>query len=382
MKKDKLKIYLIEFILLIALFIALVVSNKMTYRVSAIILTLFAIVIKWGLKKKEAKSLYKTQVFWLMAAFAIIYLLAFFLLGMIGGEFLTQPVQFSFNTLHRFIIPVAITIITSEIIRSTLISQDGTLRIRNFESDISKGLTFINMVLIDLMIYIRVYDLTNYDEFLAAIGFVFFASISCNLLYNYTSKRYGMFGIIIYRMITVLYTYIIPVTPNLHIYLQSFIRMIYPYFLYLALEKTFSKTDFVVSYSDRRKNFISITLMVIVMALITMLISCEFKYGILVIGSGSMTGTINMGDAVVYEQYTGQKIKNNQVIIFEQKGVRTVHRVVDIQEINGEIRYYTKGDANEKMDEGYITNKKIVGLTKFRVVAIGYPTLWFRQLFF
>ena len=51
MKKDKLKIYLIEFILLIALFIALVVSNKMTYRVSAIILTLFAIVIKWGLKK-------------------------------------------------------------------------------------------------------------------------------------------------------------------------------------------------------------------------------------------------------------------------------------------------------------------------------------------
>lgn len=381
MKKDKLKLYSTELLLLIALLIAIIVSNKMTYIISAIILSIFAIVIKLLLKKKKSKSLYKKQVMWLMLGFAIIYIATFFLIGMIKNDFLRQPVTFSFTTLYRFIIPLTISIIASEIMRSILISQDGTIRFKKYEVDISKALTFINMVLIDLLIYIGVYDLANYNEFLAAIGFVLFASVSCNLFYNYTSKRYGMIGIIVYRMITVLYTYIIPITPNLHIYLKSFLRMIYPYFLYMILEKTFSKTDFVVSYSDRRKNFISITTMIIVMAAVTMLISCEFKYGILVIGSKSMTGAINMGDAVVYEKYDGQKIKNGQVIIFESEGLRLVHRVIEIKDMNGEIRYYTKGDANEKPDDGYITEKKIIGVTKFRVVAIGYPTLWFRQLF-
>lgn len=381
MKKDKLKLYFTELLLLIALLIAIVVSNSVSYTNSAILLTIFTIIICLLLKKQESKSLYKNQVTWLMAGFAIVYLLLLFAIGFIKNEFLMQPVQFSLVTLVKFIIPVAICVFTSEVIRSRLISQEGTLRFLNFEKDISKALTFINSVLIDILIYVKLYDLSNYDEFLAAIGFVLFASVSCNLLYNYTSKRYGIIGVTIYRLITILYAYIIPVTPDVHIYLKSFFRMIYPYFIYLILERTFSKTDFVVSYTDRRNNFISITTMVVVMALVTMLISCEFRFCILVIGSKSMTGAINMGDAVIYEQYRKQEIKNGQVIVYDSEGLKMVHRVVDIKNVNGELRYYTKGDANEKVDVGYITKEKIIGVTKARIIWIGYPTIWFRELF-
>lgn len=381
MKKDKSKLYFTELLLFSTLLVAIIVSNKMTYITSAIILSAITILVKTLLKKEEAKSLYKRQVTYLMTGFGVIFVLGFFFIGLIKNDFLRQPVTFGFKTLYRFIIPITVSIVCSEVIRSILISQNGTLRFKNVEYDISKALTFFNMVLIDALIYIGVYDLANYDEFLAAIGFVLFASISCNLFYNYTSKRYGMLGIILYRMITILYTYIIPITPNIHIYLKSFFRMIYPYFLYLILEKTFSKTDFVVSYSDRRKNFIVITAMIIIMTIITMLISCEFKYGILVIGSKSMTGTINMGDAVVYESYKKQPIKIGQIIIFEHDGLQLVHRVIDIKDINGEVRYYTQGDANEKPDGWYTTREQIVGLSKARVVGIGWPTLWLKDLF-
>ena len=51
-------------------------------------------------------------------------------------------------------------------------------------------------------------------DFLALVGFISFASISCNLFYNYYSKRFGILGIIVYRMITILYVYIIPIIPN------------------------------------------------------------------------------------------------------------------------------------------------------------------------
>lgn len=381
MKKDKLKLYFIELLLFSCFLITIIVSNKMTYTTSAIILTVSMLIVKSLLKKKNTKSLYQKQVFYLMFGFAIIYLALFFFIGILKNDFLHQPVTFEFKTLYRFIIPISISIITSEIMRSILLSQEGTIRIKNFQGDISKVLTFVNMVLIDVLIYIGVYDLTSYEQFSAALGIVIFASISCNLFYNYTSKRYGMFGIIVYRMITILYTYIIPITPNIHIYLKSFFRMVYPYFLYLILEKTFSKTDFVVSYTTRRRNFIEITAIVITMTFITMLVSCEFKYGLLVVGSKSMTGTINMGDAIIFEQYKKQPIRNGQIIIFKSDGLQYVHRVIDIKDINGEIRYYTKGDANEKEDKGYITKKDIVGLTKLRIVGIGWPSLWFRDLF-
>lgn len=381
MKKDKLKLYFIELLLFSCFLITIIVSNKMTYTTSAIILTVSMLIVKSLLKKKNTKSLYQKQVFYLMFGFAIIYLALFFFIGILKNDFLHQPVTFEFKTLYRFIIPISISIITSEIMRSILLSQEGTIRIKNFQGDISKVLTFVNMVLIDVLIYIGVYDLTSYEQFSAALGIIIFASISCNLFYNYTSKRYGMFGIIVYRMITILYTYIIPITPNIHIYLKSFFRMVYPYFLYLILEKTFSKTDFVVSYTTRRRNFIEITAIVITMTFITMLVSCEFKYGLLVVGSKSMTGTINMGDAIIFEQYKKQPIRNGQIIIFKSDGLQYVHRVIDIKDINGEIRYYTKGDANEKEDKGYITKKDIVGLTKLRIVGIGWPSLWFRDLF-
>jgi hypothetical protein len=65
----------------------------------------------------------------------------------------------------------------------------------------------------------------------------------------------------------------------------------------------------------------------------------------------------------------------------EYKNVQTIHRVVDIKEVNGEIRYFTKGDANKTNDEDYRTSKDIIGITKLKIKYIGNLTLWARELF-
>ena len=115
--------------------------------------------------------------------------------------------------------------------------------------------------------------------------------------------------------------------------------------------------------------------------LLIMLISCQFRYGILVIGSGSMTGTLNIGDAVIFESYDDQKIVEGQVIIFDYNGLDTIHRVVEVKNVNGEYRYYTKGDANKRRDADYATEEEIRGLVRLRIKYIGKPTLWVRSLF-
>jgi hypothetical protein len=53
---------------------------------------------------------------------------------------------------------------------------------------------------------------------------------------------------------------------------------------------------------------------------------------------------------------------------------------VKIEQKDGEVRYFTKGDANNVIDSGYVTDKDIVGLTDIKVAYIGYPTLWLREL--
>lgn len=372
MKTDKLKVYIIQFVLLAILSFALFVPNIFTRSTTAVLLLLSATATKFFIRKRKVESVDSNKVTIILTIFSIIYLIGFYMMGIYFGYY-KAVLRFSSYTFTHFIIPTAVVIISSEIIRNILIAQN---------TKFSKILVFIIMVLTDLMIYSNIYTVDGYEEFVEIIGFTLFASIACNLLYNYVSNRYGIKGNIFYRLITVLYVYIIPYIPNVYVFFRAILRMIYPYIIYQVLEYTFAKNNMIVAVEDKRKNVISKVTFMIITILLAMLISCQFKYGILVIGSGSMTGTINKGDAIVFEQYNGQdKIEIGQVIIFNQENINIVHRVVDIKNVNGEKRYTTKGDANDDIDDGYITNEDIVGISKFRIAYIGYPSIWIRDIF-
>lgn len=380
MKKDKFKIYILQLLLIVILFFALFAPSIFTRSILMVIMFIYMIITSLFLKKRKIDSIYKKQVTILMTIFAVLYLGLFYLMGLYFG-FEKSKIVLSIWSLFRFIIPLSIIIISSEIIRKVFLSQEAIIHIKSININLSQIFTYIAMVLVDLVIYTGIYDLTNLDDFLMALGFVLFASLSCNLLYNYISVRYDSKGIIIYRLITILYVYFIPIVPNVYIFFKSFLRMLYPYIIYIFLEKLYSKNDFTISYVDKRKEIIGNTVLLVVMTLLIMLISCQFRYGILVIGSRSMTGTINKGDAVIFEKYDNQDIQKGQVIIFDYNGVQTVHRVFEIKNVNGVYRYYTKGDANKNMDDGYVTKDKIYALVKLKVKYIGYPTLWVKELF-
>ncbi len=371
MKRDALRYYTVELFFLVILCLALFVSNVFNTKILALVLTIFTVITYTAIKKKNTKSVLSRQVMYLMIGFGVIYLISFYLMGLYFGYY-KASVQFSLYGIWNFIIPSTIIIITSELIRDRLLSYKSTL---------SKSLIFIDMVLVDLIVYSKVYDLSNLDDALVVVGFIFFASISCNLLYNYISVRYDNKSIIIYRLMTVLYVYIIPYIPDVYIFFRSFLRMIYPYIIYLVLEYTYSKANAASAYKDRTRNIVVTTVLMIVMCFVIALVSCRFEYGILVIGSGSMTGTIDRGDAVIYRQYHNNSISEGDIIIFYNKDVKTVHRVIKIENVNGEYRYFTKGDANQRMDDGYRTKDSIMGITNFKIKYIGYPTLWLRDIF-
>ena len=380
MKIDKFKIYILEISLLCFLFFTLFAPSIISRLLLAIILVLFAIIVFLSLKKRNAISLYEKQVTSLLLTFGVIHLGIFYLLGLYFG-FQNSKFQFSFWTLYKYIIPTIAIIISSEYIRHTFLSQKIYIKIKKIKLNLSSIFTFLSMVILDMILYTGVQGFNNLNEFLTMIGFVMFASISCNLLYNYLSVRYGSKGIIIYRIITIIYMFIIPITPDVYIFLRSFLRMLYPFLMYLIIDGSYSKKISVTPRNQRIKSTIINSIILILIVLGIMLISCKFRFGILVIGSYSMTGTINKGDAVIYEQYKNQNIEEGQIVVFNYNGIPTIHRIVEINRVNGEYRYYTKGDANPYTDDGYSTITDIEGIVLFKVKYIGYPTLLLRQLF-
>ena len=180
---------------------------------------------------------------------------------------------------------------------------------------------------------------------------------------------------------TILYAYLLPYIPNVYIFFRSFLRMLYPYIMYLVFEYTYSKSNRAVAYKDKSKNVISTFVVIVFMSLLIGLISCRFEYGVLVIGSGSMAGSIDKGDAVIYKQYHSEQLEKGDVIIFLRDNIKVVHRIVNIEIINDEVRFFTKGDANAAVDDGYITKDNVIGKTKIKVKYLGYPTLWLRDIF-
>lgn len=380
MKRDEFKVYIIELLLISILFFTLFAPNIISRIILSLIILIYAIIISKLLKNRKTKSMYKKEIMILMIIFALVYLGIFYLMGLYFG-FRQSKITLSIWSIINYIIPLTIIILSSEVIRNILLQQDVTIRIKSKKFNLSQILTYVAMILIDLAVYIDIYNLNNLNEFLTTLGFVLFASLSSNLLYNYISVRYDAKGIIIYKLITTLYMYIIPIVPDVYIFFKSFFKMISPYIIYVIIERLYSKNDLFNSYNERKKNIIGNTILFIVMTLLVMLISCKFYYGVLVVGSNSMMGSIDKGDIVIFEKYTNQNIQKGQVIIFNYNGIQTIHRVSDVKIVNNEYRYYTKGDANKRQDDGYITNDEIYGLVNLKVKYLGYPTIWIRDMF-
>ena len=96
-----------------------------------------------------------------------------------------------------------------------------------------------------------------------------------------------------------------------------------------------------------------------------------------------MTGELNKGDAVVYEKYDNDELEVGDVIVFTKGGGdrRVIHRIVAIEPVNAKNTYITKGDANDDVDSGYVTDSDIIGIVKFKIAYIGYPTVWLHDIF-
>lgn len=372
MKKDKIIVYISIMILLSVLLFDLFVSNMFRNKIIlALFLCIYIAISKIVIKTKKVDNVNKKSVIFLMIVLAIIYVAFLYVVGIFAG-FYENSIRFNMKNLYTRILPHTTIIICTELLRSMFVTKK--------DKKISVFITIV-LILIDITTYIYLYNLENMEDMLALVGYVFLSSVSINLLCNYIVTRYGSISNILYRVMTVIYTYIFPILPDIYIFFQSTFRIVYPYIMYLIIDSLSTIDQFKESERSKKLSLTSTIISIIIASSIVLLVSCNFKYGIIVIGSSSMANSINKGDATIFEKYSTQELEEGQVIIFNKDKIRMIHRIYDKQVLNGKEIYYTKGDNNEQIDEGYITDKDIIGLVKFKIRYIGWPTIWLNDMF-
>ncbi len=329
------------------------------------------IVLSCLLKKRRILSIYKGQVAFLVAVTAVLYLTLYYLSGFAFGFYYSEN-GLSLESVLIYVIPITFIIVSVEIIRYVLLSQEGKA---------VEVLVYITSVIAEVLIYTGLSGRLVFKSFLDLVGMTILPALVANLVFNYLSSRYGPYPCIAYRLVTTLYSYFIwfvPATPDA---LYSLSRLLVPLFILWFVDTLYERKR---GYASRRRSifsYVSAAVAVLLMISSVMLISCRFSHGVIVIATESMTGEINKGDAVIYESYGGAPISVGQVIVFDKNGAMIVHRVIKIERINGENRYYTKGDANDGADEGYVVESDIVGTVAARLPCVGYPTVWLNEAF-
>lgn len=336
-----------------------------------ILLPLLAACTWFLVKKRSALSLEKRTVTLLLGVIGAVLVMLYYVSGIwfgFGksgyGLHTTVGLRMFFSTL--------LVILSAELIRMIIRMQN---------SKVADVLSYLACLAAEVAISPSVTRHITFGNFMDLVGIALFPAVVANLLYHYLSKRYGMWPGVVYQCITSLYVFVIPYRSGMPDPLYAFITLVVPFLIYEFVHNVFeAKRRYAMGKSSRLSVAVSAITVAIMMGVI-MLISNQFHFGAYVIATDSMTGELNRGDIAIYERHTDDMITVGRVIAFEKSGTVTVHRVVDINKIDGVTRYYTKGDMNEDPDNGYVTDAQIIGTVDFKVAYLGYPTLWLRSLF-
>ncbi|MBQ6477616.1 MAG: signal peptidase I [Bacilli bacterium] len=354
---------------IILLLTTLIIKTPSRYQ-NVIFLSLLLIVFNRIFIIERDRHRYLKDILFEILLFTLTYFVFFYLLGFIVG--ITKTNYYNLSSIVNIIIPITLYIILREILRYNMLCK----------ADGNKNLTILVVILFILFDIFNSYHFTKFSnqyELLKFISLLVLPVIAKNISYSYVSKKMGYKPVIVFELIFVLYPYLLPVIPNPNAYIMSVIYLLVPVLFAYKISKFFNlRKDDLIPRDYMKKKFTGIMLPTIIIIILVYFYSGYFRYFAIAIASGSMEPKIYRGDIVIVDQKFSN-LKKGDVIAFKQNNIIIVHRIVKIIKYDKSNLYYTKGDANNKMDD-FITEKDmIVGKVKIKLPLIGYPTVWFNR---
>lgn len=320
--------------------------------------------------RKEKKSYKRKKISYIIIYETVICFLVMYGLGFVLG-FLKNSYLLEFKEILLNIINPFIFVITSELIRNVVIKA-------NKDKKIVIVIITILLLILDMLTSISIYNFKSPTGIFIFLTMSLLPLITKHFMLSYVTYYASIKECLLYRLIVDLYIYVVPIMTDLGDYLTCLINIIYPYIIYSSVSKVINRREPIEhDFNVKRLDVIDVlfSFLIIFMAL---LISGDIGLKMVSIGSESMNPAINKGDIVIVKTINNT-LKENDIISFNHNDINIVHRIVKIEEVDGEVIYHTKGDANEVNDNYEITEDAIVGKVLFNMPYIGYPSIWLNE---
>ncbi len=312
--------------------------------------------------------------------FSMVSLILYYLFGIII-EYAKSNNYLTLYGLTVFIIPTILKIIFKEHLRNSLLTKSGDNKFLIIYS-------VILFIMIDILPALSILNMSNMHDVFIFTALVLLPSITVNAVATYINIKVGYMPVIIYSLIFSLYQYVVPIVPNTSEYLKAIIDFILPILILFKVRKIVNKyydEDEEIDRNYKKSSIILLIIPIILTIIIIYFVSGYFRYYALAIASGSMHPVFDRGSVVVTEQVNDKydnynKLKEGEIIAFKAEKNIVVHRLIRIVNIGDEVYYYTKGDANEEEDNYLIKKENIIGIVRFKIPYIGYPTVLFSEI--
>ena len=337
---------------------------------------IFFLVLGFEKRNKRLNKIVDFDVF----TFSMVFLILYYLFGIIIG-YAESNNYLTLYGLTVFIIPTILKIVFKEHLRNSFLTKSGNNKFLIIY-------TTLLFIMIDILSALSVLKMSNMHDLFLFIALVLLPSITVNIFATYINIKVGFMPVIIYLLIFSLYQYIVPIVPDPSEYLKAIIDFVLPILILFKVRKNvnkYSDEDKEIDRNYKKSAIILLIIPIILTIIIIYFVSGYFRYYALAIASGSMHPVFDRGSVVVTEQVNAKydnynKLKEGEIIAFKAEKNIVVHRLIRIVNTGDEVYYYTKGDANEEEDNYLIKKENIIGIVRFKIPYIGYPTVWFSEI--
>lgn len=377
MKKNIKTIYILEVLMFIYIIIYkfIILDNFRQYLdiINIAFWVIIAIFMLIKFRYPRDKNYLKGSTIRLIIISLFSFLIFIYSLGIFTG-FTKYVYAHDFFSIIKNTFPVLLIVVAQEIIRY-IISRNSN---NNIKPLIFLAFLYVNL---NVMMEISYYNFNTAEQIFNFASTLCLPALAKQLLYSYITYKVSWIPTLLLRIANEIYVFVFPFYPRLSDYLIALTGVIYPYLIYVVLRKT-------IEYNEKsdlhiKKVFKNIILIPIVIAtcIFVLLISGVLKYKLIAIGSNSMNPVYERGDAVIYQKRKSEDVIVGEILAFYRNGVVITHRVVSIKYNEGKYFFKTKGDNNKNIDQFTTDDTKVLGVVKYKIKYLGYPSIWLSESF-
>lgn len=373
MKKGYIRLIVFSIILIMILFMNAFLLNFLSGYKMALFLSILLIIFSEVFVIEKDNHMYMKEILFETLLYTMTFFMIYYLLGLLVGLART-PNYLTVLGMVDVILPMIVNCIFIEVLRYNMLCK----------ADGNKVCTIIVVIVMILFHISNQYYYASFNsnrDILKFIALILLPTISKDISYSYISKKMGYKPVIVFDLIFSLYMYLLPIIPNLNEYLTSIIYILTPVlFAFRILRFFVKKEDHQIPSSYQKKRLKSSIIPIGIILLMIYFYSGYFRFYAIAIASGSMNPAIKKGDIVIVDQkYSYQDLEKGQVIAYRKNNIIVVHRIEKKLHFRDSYVYYTKGDANNHVDDFVIEEDMIVGKVNYKISYIGYPTVWINE---